>query len=266
MSHVSCIIPYYNGSDTIASAIDSVITSPYCLEVVVVVDASPQPLEPALTERQRQLIDAGQLRIVHLAGNYGQACARNLGASMSVGPYLSFLDQDDVYFPAFYERGVPFMEANPQFAAIEVGAELVQDGHPALDDHDPRYAQAIHSAPWNVLVRRNAFWCCGGFPVGAEFRTALAGEDVVFKNALKQCFLVGHAADKLIRHHIREGSATDRYLKRTEVVNGEVVFRSIHEREADGSWERAANLHLRRAWDALQAQRAVAPAPATSGA
>ena len=203
MSHVSCIIPYYNGGDTIARAIDSVIHSPLCLEVMVIVDASPQPLEPFLTAGQRELVSAGKLRIIQLASNHGQACARNMAASMSVGAYLSFMDQDDMYLPGFYEQAVPFLEANPQLAALEVGAEYVQDGRIVLDDPDPRYQRAIHSVPWNVVVRRGAFWACGAFPVGPEFRTVIAGEDIVFKNALKNWFPVAVASNKFIPPHPR---------------------------------------------------------------
>lgn len=257
MSQVSCVIPYYNGGDTIARAVDSVIHSPLCLEVVVVVDASPQPLEPHLTYGQRDLIAQGRLRVIQLASNHGQACARNMGASMSVGAYLSFMDQDDMYLPGFYEQSVPFLQANPALAALEVGAEYVQDGRIVLDDPDPRYGRAIHSVPWNVVVRRGAFWACGAFPVGPEFRTVIAGEDIVFKNALKQWFPVASATNKFIRHHIRPGSATDRYLSRTEVVNGQVVFKTLHENETDGTWDRAAQAHLQRAWAALQEQRAM---------
>src|SRR5437773_1310364 len=124
MTQVSCIIPYYEGGDTIARAIDSVIHSPHCLEVVVVVDASPQPLAPYITSGQQELMNAGKLRIIQLASNHGQACARNMGASMSTGAYLSFLDQDDMYLPGYYESAVPFLQSNPQLAALEVGVEV----------------------------------------------------------------------------------------------------------------------------------------------
>lgn len=257
MSLVSCIIPYYNGGDTIARAIDSVIGSPHCLELIVVVDASPQPLEAHLTTHQLEQLSAGKLRVVKLASNHGQACARNIGASISLGAYLSFLDQDDMYLPGFYENLIPYLETNPHLAAVEVGAEYCQDGTIVLDDPDPRYATALGSVPWNVLVRRNIFWACGAFPVGAEFRTELAGEDFAFKSALRRWFPVWIAANKFVRHHIREGSATDRYLKRTEVVGGVVVFKTMHASENDGSIGQAIDAHMQRAWKALQAGRAV---------
>ena len=258
MSLVSCIIPYFNGGDTVARAIDSVIYSPHCLELIVVADASPQPLEPHLTPAQLEQIRAGKLRVVKLASNHGQACARNIGASISVGAYLSFLDQDDMYLPGFYESLIPHLEKNPDLGAVEVGAEYYQDGRNVLDEPDPRYAAAMRSVPWNVLVRRNIFWACGAFPVGAEFRTELAAEDLAFKTALRRWFPVWIADNKFVRHHVRPGAATDRYLKRTEVVGGKVVYKTMHAKESDGNIGQAIDAHLQRAWKALKAERAVA--------
>lgn len=257
MSHVSCIIPFYNGGDTIARAIDSAIGSPCCLEVIVVSDGSPEPLAPNLTESHRDQVRAGKLRIIELASNHGQAAARNMGVSISLGAYLSFLDQDDMYLPGFHEASVAFLETRPQLAALEVGAEFVQDGRIVLDESDPRYPAAISSVPWNIVVRRNLFWACGGFPVGDEFRTKLAGEDIVFKQVLRNFFPVAVVGEKYIRHHIREGSATDRYLKRTRVVDGRIVFTEDAPNETDGSWDRAYNAHIHWAFKALSAELAV---------
>jgi glycosyltransferase involved in cell wall biosynthesis len=259
MSLASCIIPYYNGGDTIARAIDSVIYSAYCAEVIVVTDGSPRPLDPYLTQSQHAQIDAGKLRVIDIASNHGQACARNIGAALSSGAYLSFLDQDDLYLPDFYEQAIPFLENNPAMAALEVGAEFYQGGLNVLDAPDPRYAAAIWSVPWNVVIRRNIFWACGAFPVGAEFRTEIAGEDIAFKNALNQLFPVAISDRKFIRHHIREGSASDRYLKRTEVVNGEIVFKTAAANEKDGAIKAAIESHINRSLRALKAERAVTP-------
>jgi glycosyltransferase involved in cell wall biosynthesis len=259
MNRASCIIPYYNGGDTIARAIDSVIHSSYCAEVIVVVDGSPQALDPNLTVHQHEQIDAGKLRVIELTSNHGQACARNIGVALSFGDYLSFLDQDDIYLPDFYEQAIPFLEKNPKMAALEVGAEFFQNGLNVLDDPDPRYSAAIWSVPWNVVIRRNIFWACGAFPVGAELRTKIAGEDIAFKNALNRLFPVAVSPRKLIRHHIREGSAGDRYLKRTEVVNGKIIFKTSYANEKDGSINDAMELHINKSLKAFKAERAVEP-------
>jgi tetratricopeptide (TPR) repeat protein len=255
VSKVSCIIPFYNGRQTVVRAIDSVLASPLCKELVVVVDASPEALEPLLSEQHQAQIKNGRLRIIKLDSNHGQAAARNMGASVATGDYLSFLDQDDMYLPDFYARALRLLEADPNLAAVEVGAEYVLDGKIVLQEPDPRYLAAVGSVPWNVLVRRNIFWAAGGFPVGVEFRTRAAGEDIPFKTALRQWFKVAFLPEKLIRHHIREDSATDRYIKRTRVVDGRIEFLETFANEDDGSLMQAMGVHMNRAKSALEAQR-----------
>ena len=256
MSKVSSIIPFYQGGATISRAIASALGSSFCKEVIVVVDASPEALDPCLTETQRNEIARGRLRIIRLDSNHGQAAARNLGASIAVGEYLSFLDQDDEYLAGFYERALQRLETEPGLAAVEVGAEYVRDGRVILQEPDPRYQAAIASVPWNLVVRRNIFWSVGGFPIGEAFRTQAAGEDIPFKTALRQMVSVLYLPEKLIRHHIRDNSATDRYLKRTRLVNGKIEFLETFANEDDGSLIRAMNEHVNQARQSfLAAQR-----------
>jgi glycosyltransferase involved in cell wall biosynthesis len=253
MNQVSCVIPFYNGSGTIARAIDSVIGSPSCLELIVVSDGSPERLEPNLTEEHKAHVTTGKLRIVELASNHGQGAARNMGASISRGAYLSFLDQDDMYLPGFLDVSAGFLDDNPHLAVVEFGAEFVQDGQVVLDAPDPRYFAAIHSVPWNIVVRRNVFWACGAFPVGPEFRTESAGEDIAFKSILRRLYEGASFSDKLVRHHIRNGSATDRFLKGTKIVDGAIVQTSPS--VSDDNMEHAHDMHRERVFAALQAER-----------
>lgn len=248
MSQVSTIIPYYNGGETVVRAIDSVIDNPACLEVLLVVDASPQPLAPFLTDRHRAAITQGKLRVIESNTNLGQAAARNMGVAISHAPFVSFMDQDDMYLPMFCEELSAALHASPDFAAVECGAHIVKNGANALDMADPRYQAVMNSVPWNVLVRRHAFWQAGAFPVDSGFRAKPAGEDMVFKHALKHFFTVGSDLSRqLVRHHLRDGSATDNYLNRTEVVDGGIVFKGEFEDEKNGQWSAAMNRH----WEGL---------------
>lgn len=256
MSQVSCIIPFYNGGDTIARAIDSVINSPACHEVMVMVDASPEPLAPHLTDAHRAAIEQGKLRVIELATNLGQAAMRNVAASLSNAPYIAFMDQDDMYLPRFCEEMSDVLNQHTQLAAIECGAEIVKNGINLLDITDPRYIAIMSSVPWNVLIRRVAFWEIGGFPVEAAFRTKLAGEDIAFKTPLRH--FLATAADytrQLVRHHLRDGSATDNYLNRTQLVDGNVVYTSHYENENNGDWQAALDAHytkVRRDFEAFR--------------
>jgi hypothetical protein len=124
-----------------------------------------------------------------------------------------------------------------------------------LDESDPRYFTAINSAPWNIVLRRNAFWSCGGFPVGPEFRTENAGEDIAFKSMLRHVFVGVSFTDKLVRHHIRTNSATDRYLKGTKIVDGAIVATAAN--FANDNMGDAQQAHSQRVLAALRAERAI---------
>lgn len=246
MSQVSTIIPFYNGNDTIARAIDSVIDDPLCLEVLVMVDASPEQL--LLSDAHQAHIKRGKLRVIESNTNLGQAAMRNMGVSISLAPFVSFMDQDDMYLPGFCQEMSDVLLQRPELAAVECGAEIVKNGLNVLNHPDPRYPTTMNSVPWNVLVRRHAFWQAGGFPVDAEFRKKLAGEDIAFKQAIKHYFAVGSDFSRhLIRHHLRDGSATDNYINRTEIVNGEIIFKEVFENESSGEW----NAALRKHWDGV---------------
>jgi glycosyltransferase involved in cell wall biosynthesis len=248
MTRLACVIPFFDGSVTIARALDSVLHSPVCDEVILVSDASLQPVRSALQSRHLDCERSGQLKVVEMATNLGQAAARNLGAALATAPLISFLDQDDEVLPDLHVKAMSILDGTPSVAAVEVGASVLFDGAPLIDESDPRFRLILDSVPWNVIVRRAAFWACGGFPTEAVFRTEAAGEDIAFKAALKACFKVAVLPMIGVRHHVRHGSATDRFLTRTSVgAHREVVFHTRYPVEFDGSLSSALGQHVGRA-------------------
>lgn len=248
MPRLSCVIPFFDGAASIARALDSVLDSPACDEVLLVSDASRQPIRAALQTRHLDGERSGRLKVVEMATNLGQAAARNLGAALATSPVICFLDQDDEVLPGFHGKALSVLDANPSLAAVETGASVFLEGAPLIDESDPRYRLILDSVPWNVLVRRGAFWTCGGFPTAPTFRTEAAGEDIAFKTALKACFKVAALPILGVRHHVRHGSATDRFLRRTSVgTSGEVIFHHRYPAESDGSLSNALGQHVESA-------------------
>lgn len=92
---VSVIIPNYNKKKYIANCIESVIMQTYKnIEIIVVDDCS--------TDESRKIINEfvcqyDNIVPVLLSENGGVCNARNIGAEVSSGDYLTFLDSDDVY-------------------------------------------------------------------------------------------------------------------------------------------------------------------------
>ncbi|MCH9806508.1 MAG: glycosyltransferase [Alphaproteobacteria bacterium] len=92
---VSVVIPAFGRPDTLQYAVTSAARqsgiSPADLEIIVVDDASPTPIE----------IPAGfeNARLIRLEKNAGAGGARNAGIKASRGEYVAFLDSDDAWMP-----------------------------------------------------------------------------------------------------------------------------------------------------------------------
>lgn len=106
MSHlplVSVVIPTYNRSALVSSAVDSALGQTYpSVEVIVVDDGSTD------STQSRLAVYGDRIRVVRQA-NAGPAAAMNRGVSLARGEFVSFLGSDDVYLPRFVESCVSLL-------------------------------------------------------------------------------------------------------------------------------------------------------------
>lgn len=113
---VSIIIPAYNAAKYIEQTLDAVVKQTYkSIEVVVVNDGSSDNTSAvAKSFMANKGID---YRVVDKS-NGGQSSARNYGAKMSRGQFLTFLDSDDYIQPYYIERLLSVLrESDVDFAA-----------------------------------------------------------------------------------------------------------------------------------------------------
>lgn len=107
---VSVIIPAYNGADSIASAIQSVVDQTYTnFELIVVDDKSPD----TTGEVVQQFSDT-RVKYIRHEENQGASTARWTGITHSAGEIVAFLDQDDTFRPEKLEAHVNFLAENPE--------------------------------------------------------------------------------------------------------------------------------------------------------
>lgn len=113
---VSIIIPNFNLArwlpETLASLADSTYED---LEIVVVDDASTEPLDAQVLER---LEADGSVRVVRNAVNRGLSGSRNIGIRASTGKYILPLDADDCIAPGFIQLAVEALEAHPGYSVV----------------------------------------------------------------------------------------------------------------------------------------------------
>lgn len=109
---VSVIIPTYKRSDTLENAIESVLKQTFSqLEVIVVDDNSEGDEFRAATEIFMMKYENNP-KVVYLkhAVNKNGSAARNTGIKFSNARYISFLDDDDDFFPTKIEKQVQMLE------------------------------------------------------------------------------------------------------------------------------------------------------------
>ena len=112
MPKVSVITPTYNRAHFICETIDSVLAQTYKdYEIIVVDDGS--------TDNTKEvLMRYGDKVRYFYQQNQGQATASNYAVSQSLGEYLAFIDDDDLWLPAKLERQVEVLEKNPELGFV----------------------------------------------------------------------------------------------------------------------------------------------------
>ena len=91
MPDVSVIIPTYDRSEFLRTAIASVLAQTLQdFEIIVVDDASADDTQEVVGN-----LDDGRIRYIRHEINKGVAATRNTGVLNSKGKYIAFLDDDD---------------------------------------------------------------------------------------------------------------------------------------------------------------------------
>ena len=116
---VSIIIPTFGGSQSVLRAVRSALAQNYPNFQVIVVDDN----EPNSTARLRTqqilfpFIQDKEIVYIQHPQNLNGAAARNTGVKHSIGKYLSFLDDDDVYYEDKILEQVSYLEQHREFDA-----------------------------------------------------------------------------------------------------------------------------------------------------
>jgi tetratricopeptide (TPR) repeat protein len=92
---VSVILPTFNRPERLAEAIDSVLAQTFQdFEILVVNDAGTD-VEAVVSARK----SSGKITYVRHGKNKGLAAARNTGIRLARGEFITYLDDDDLFYP-----------------------------------------------------------------------------------------------------------------------------------------------------------------------
>jgi len=164
---VSVVIPCYEHSRFLRTAIDSALAQSWPdLEVVVVDDGN----EPAEATAIGEIVDSyltGQVRLVTNDRNLGLAAARNAGIDQARGSWIVPLDADDKLAPAFLEKTLSAIQQNPRHYAYSDSvlwwpADDREQPLPSEDYDFPNLLNRITHA-CTILFHRDAWLQVGGY-------------------------------------------------------------------------------------------------------
>ncbi len=112
------IIPAYNVELSLGRCIDSALKQSLPpAEIIVVNDGSNDGTAKVAAGYGDKITFIEQ-------ENAGQGAARNRGLAHATATYIAFLDADDYWEPGFLERCVDFLNAHPDYVAVNVGCRV----------------------------------------------------------------------------------------------------------------------------------------------
>lgn len=179
---VSVIIPVYNGTRHLETAIDSVLAQTYRRLELLVVDDGSSDDSLAMARRYADAVPDRVTALQHPGGvNLGVAETRNLAAVRAKGTYLAFLDADDRWLPTKLEKQVALMESDPDIGLTYTKSLILREGAghdfiPGVDelgdeppgDHKQALVKIIlvtlNYIFSSVMVRKDCFEAAGRFP------------------------------------------------------------------------------------------------------
>ena len=152
---VTIALPVYNGADTLAVAIRSILWQSFRnWQLVIIDDASTDnSLEVA-----RLFVDP-RISLVVGEQNVGLSARLNMAVDIARGTYFARMDQDDVSFPQRIEVQVEYLQKHPEVDLL-AGATIVFRGEaevlgclPVFGEHDQ-----ICARPWNGFHFPHPTW------------------------------------------------------------------------------------------------------------
>jgi teichuronic acid biosynthesis glycosyltransferase TuaG len=137
---VSVIMPAYNASQYIETAIHSVLIQDVPLELIIINDCSTDSTAELLSKYSSY----ENIITIKNTANLGVAASRNRGISLAKAKYIAFLDADDYWLPHKLSKQLDTIEAK-QCVLCSTGRELMTP--------DGKLTGNIISVPENITYR-----------------------------------------------------------------------------------------------------------------
>jgi glycosyltransferase involved in cell wall biosynthesis len=212
---VSCIIPTHSRPEFLRDALGSVVRqSAHPVEVLVVSDCE-DPLSEALCNEVAAQVPFPVTFTIN--PGRGASSSRNLGAALSHGDFLAFLDDDDIWAPNYLEHALSSLLSSSSDLAVTWlrmfrGSETAPGVRirPGLSEGDVG-ADNPGMTGSNVLISRAAFDDIGGFDVDLPVKN---DGDFFFRLLLARKSYSVNAREEVLQRKHSGGQLTGRTTMR----------------------------------------------------
>ncbi len=107
---VTILLPVYNGADTLADAINSIIAQTFTdWELLIIDDCSSDGSVDVM-----KTFKDSRISVIQQAKNGGLSATLNHGVSLAKGAYIMRMDQDDLCLPDRIATQVDYLEEHPE--------------------------------------------------------------------------------------------------------------------------------------------------------
>jgi hypothetical protein len=222
---VSVLVPTYNGSDKIATTLDSLVNQTWKnLEIIVVDDKSDEHHREELQEICDRYED---VTLLSQESNLGAYMARNRALAAASGEFITVHDDDDWSHRQKLELQVTHLLENPDHAAnMTRHARVSEDLYLTRINNNPSFAQPNFSSLMarKELIERLGGWDTVNRGADAEFR------DRLVKLTGRPVEVVGTAPHSFTRTHdasLTSGEIGRGYIDPSRLFYQAAYFRAL---------------------------------------
>lgn len=160
---VSLILPVYNGSQYLATTLESVLAQTYPMHEIIVIDDGSTDSSPDILRSY-----GDRLRVTR-QDNQGVAAARNVGLQQVSGDIITFIDQDDLWPARRTEALIEALRASPD-ALVAVGqVEVLYERSRPVGPLDNFGIAVREFYVGSLCVRKEVFGLLGPFNTGLGY-------------------------------------------------------------------------------------------------
>lgn len=168
---ISIVVPYYNRASTVDATLESLARQTYKnFEVIVVDDGSNDRVSAKKCQQLPAQYPSLNIRVLEQS-NAGVAAARNNGIQQAQGKYIICLDPDDLLTPAYIEKCLLVLEANPDVSLVTTLREDFGALRRNYDipDYDPLRLFSDNVVVTAAAFRKDAWERAGGYRSGIGY-------------------------------------------------------------------------------------------------